>query len=148
MTSRPQEGAPKVVASADGVWKLYGSFVALQDVNLALVKGEVHILLGENGAGKSTLVGILIGTHMADKGTVSINGKVVHKYSPHRARGEGINAVLQDSSLAPSLTVAENYWLGQEVTTFGLLSKTKMRAEAARSVDRLGVHLDVDRPAS
>ncbi len=137
-----------LVASLNRVWKYYGPFAALKDVSLDLRRGEVHMLLGENGAGKSTLVGLLIGSHAPDKGTVSINGAPARDYSPVEARRQGINAVLQDFSLAPSLTVAENYFLGREVTHGGLLNKAVMRRTAAAAVGKLGIQLDADRRVS
>ena len=91
-----RETGSRTVAALDQVWKFYGSFAALQGVDFELRTGEVHILLGENGAGKSTLVGILTGTHLPDKGSMTINGEAIPKYSPRRARLEGVNAVMQD----------------------------------------------------
>jgi ribose transport system ATP-binding protein len=136
------------VASLQQAWKLYGAFAAVAGVDLALRRGEVHMLLGENGAGKSTIVGMLIGTHMPDRGALHIHGAPVVHYSPTAARRAGINAVLQDFSLAPALTVAENYFLGREHTRFGLLDKAAMRAAAAAAIARFGVELDVDTPVS
>jgi ribose transport system ATP-binding protein len=136
------------VVSLQQAWKLYGSFAAVSGVTLALRRGEVHMLLGENGAGKSTIVGMLIGTHVPDRGALHLHGKPVAHYSPTAARRAGINAVLQDFSLAPALTVAENYFLGREHSRFGLLSKAQMRADCAAAIDRFGVELDVDAPVA
>ncbi len=141
-------GTEKIVASLCGASKLYGAFTALKDVDLALRQGEVHMLVGENGAGKSTLVSLLIGTNRPDKGHIEIRGRQVEDYGPHKARDAGINAVLQDFAIAPALTVAENYFLGREVTRLGLLSRAEMRRAARAAIERLGVPLDVDAKAS
>ena len=96
--------------------KFYGSYAALKDVSIKLVCGEVHMLLGENGAGKSTLVSLLTGTNKLDGGTRTVRGADCPSLSPLDAREAGINTVLQDFGLAPTLTAAENYALGRERT--------------------------------
>jgi len=141
-------GSGEPIAALDHVWKFYGDFAALKDVSLVIRRGEVHVLLGENGAGKSTLVSLLIGTSLPDRGTLSIAGQVVTEHSPARARSLGINAVLQDFSLAPDLTVAENYFLGREITRGRLLRRGEMRERARQAIGMLGVPIDVATPVS
>jgi len=132
------------VISVSNVWKSYGSLSVLKDVSIDLLRGEVHMLLGENGAGKSTLVGLMIGAHGPDKGQVSLHGKPVADLTPHQARRLGVNAVLQDFSLAPAMTVAENYFLGRESTSGLVLRKKDMREATRRAIAVFGVTLDVD----
>ncbi len=146
--ARPQAGSGEVIASLDHAWKFYGDFAALQDVDLVLRRGEVHMLLGENGAGKSTLVSLLIGTNRPDRGTLTIAGQVIGEHSPALARTLGINAVLQDFSLAPDLTVADNYFLGRELTRGRMLRRSEMQARAREAIARLGVPIDVTLPVS
>jgi len=141
----PAATTPDSVLALSGVWKGYGGEPVLKDIGMELRAGEVHMLLGENGAGKSTLVSLLIGAHAPDKGSVLVRGQAVEGYNPFEARQRGINFVMQDFSLAPSMTVAENYFLGREQTARGFLRKKAMRAEAKRAIDSLGVVLDVDR---
>ena len=115
-----------------GVWKGYGSLSVLKDVSIDLRQGQVHMLLGENGAGKSTLVGLLVGAHAPDAGSLYLRGRKIAGLRPAEARRAGINAVMQDFSLAPSMTVAENYFLGREETRGVLLRKHEMRSHVIR----------------
>ncbi|CAN7784069.1 sugar ABC transporter ATP-binding protein [Caballeronia sp. LjRoot34] len=117
-------------------------------MDISLRSGEVHMLLGENGAGKSTIVGALIGSHSLDQGSLTIRGRRVEHFSPTDARRLGLNAVLQDFSLAPSLTVAENYFLGCESTRFSVLKKAEMRRFVNERLIKFGVDLDVNKPVS
>lgn len=95
------------------VAKSYGSVVALQAVDLAIRRGEVHALLGANGAGKSTLVKILAGVHPADAGAVHVDGQPISFHAPIDAMDVGIATVFQDPALIPDLTVRQNLQLSQ-----------------------------------
>jgi len=88
--------------------KAFGAVVALKDVSLEVVGGEVHALLGENGAGKSTLMGIASGSIPPDVGMVEIVGQEVGELTPALARRRGLAIVHQEPALLPDLTVAEN----------------------------------------
>src|ERR1043166_3833575 len=88
--------------------------VALGGVDLELLEGEVHALIGENGAGKSTLMKVIAGSLQPDQGTMEMNG---HPYSPSNpldARTHGIALIHQELSLCPHLSVAENVLMGIE----------------------------------
>jgi len=87
---------------------------ALDKVSFDLVKGEVHVLVGENGAGKSTLIKILTGAYPCDEGKIYINGREVRDLNPGKARELGINVIYQEFNLVPYLSVAENIFLGRE----------------------------------
>jgi ABC-type uncharacterized transport system ATPase subunit len=108
--------APKAAAvprlTLQGITKLYPGCLANDAVDLTLMPGEIHALLGENGAGKSTLVKIIYGVLRADAGTVVWEGEPVKITSPAVARQHGIGMVFQHFSLFDSLTVAENIALG------------------------------------
>ncbi|MGY3353584.1 ABC-type sugar transport system ATPase subunit [Bradyrhizobium sp. GM0.4] len=132
----------EVFASLSGVSKFYGSFAALKDVSITLRRGEVHMLLGENGAGKSTLVSLLIGANKPNEGMRILCGRACPNLTPLEARESGVNAVLQDFGLAPSMTAVENYALGREKTRGGILDKAAMRAGMVRSMEKLGVAID------
>ena len=91
-----------------GVTKEYRGVTALRDVDFTLRKGEVHALLGENGAGKSTLTKIMAGAVIASGGKLFYRGQEVSFASPSEALKAGIAMVFQETSLVPSMTVAQN----------------------------------------
>lgn len=118
---------------------------ALDHVDFELRAGEVHILLGENGAGKSTLMKILSGSLSRDSGQITIQGQVVGELTPERSHELGIGMVYQELSLIPSLTVAENIFLGQlPKTRFNTVDWHTMRRKAKESLRNLGVEIDPD----
>jgi simple sugar transport system ATP-binding protein len=98
------------------VSKRFGSVVALTDVSLAVLPGEVLCLLGDNGAGKSTLIKILSGVHPPSTGELLIDGAPVHLASPREARACGIATVHQDIGSIPLMSVGRNFFLGAEPT--------------------------------
>ena len=91
-----------------GITKKFPGVLANDRVNLEILRGEVHALLGENGAGKSTLMKILYGFYRADSGEIFQNGRPIQIRSPHDARKFRIGMVFQDFIQIPALTVAEN----------------------------------------
>ena len=93
--------------------KSYGPVVALRSVDLTVLPGETHALLGANGAGKSTLVKILSGVISADSGTVVVNGEEIRLGRPADATRSGLATVFQDPALIPDLTLTENFRLTQ-----------------------------------
>jgi ABC-type sugar transport system ATPase subunit len=94
--------------------KLYGGAPAIDAVDFALMPGEIHALLGENGAGKSTLTKVMAGVVTLTSGAMLMEGREVVLTTPLAARGLGIAMVFQENSLVPSMTVAQNLFLGQE----------------------------------
>ena len=95
-----------------GIRKVFPGVVALDNVDFDLIPGEVHALVGENGAGKSTLIKIISGVYQRDGGTMQVDGKQVDFSSPADAIGERIKVVYQELDLVPTLSVAENVFLG------------------------------------
>ena len=91
-----------------GITKRFGDVIALDRVDLDLVPGEIHALLGENGAGKSTLMNVLRGLTPPTAGTITLGGKPVRFTSPQDAAQAGIGMVHQHFLLVPSFTVIEN----------------------------------------
>ena len=87
---------------------------AIDKVDFDLREGEIHALVGENGAGKSTLTKVMAGVVTLTSGTMAIAGKEVAPRTPLEARNLGIAMVFQENSLVPSMTVAQNLFLGQE----------------------------------
>ena len=94
--------------------KLYGGQPAIDKVDFDLREGEIHALVGENGAGKSTLTKVMAGVVTLTSGAMLIAGKEIEPRTPLEARNLGIAMVFQETSLVPSMTVAQNLFLGQE----------------------------------
>jgi ribose transport system ATP-binding protein len=130
-----------------GICKQFPGVVALDDVELELQAGEVHVLLGENGAGKSTLVKILSGAVEKDAGEIQLAGQRVEITGPDHARRLGISIIYQELTLVPHLSVAENIFLGKAPRRWGLVDWRRMREEAERLLHGLGLTIDVRRAA-
>ncbi|MBK8160706.1 MAG: sugar ABC transporter ATP-binding protein [Rhodospirillaceae bacterium] len=96
------------------VTKAYRGVPAVREIDFDLRSGEIHALLGENGAGKSTLTKIMAGVVEATSGRMLYRGQEVAFKTPHEALQEGIAMVFQETSLVPSMTVAQNLYLGEE----------------------------------
>ena len=96
------------------VTKVYGGAPAVKAVDFDLREGEIHALVGENGAGKSTLTKLMAGAVQPTSGTMLYRGAEVAFASPWEAIKAGITMVFQETSLVPSLTVAQNLYLGDE----------------------------------
>ncbi len=122
--------------------KHYGDFVALDKVDFSLRAGEVHVLFGENGAGKSTLISILAGANNATAGTVELHGKPYRASTVRQARAAGVSAVFQEFSLAPTLCVAANIFLGDEPLKGLFVDTHQMHNRAKKLLDELGFELD------
>jgi len=112
MTVSPNANPP--LLAMQGVGKDYGGVAALKDINFDLKRGEVHAILGENGAGKSTLVKILSGAVMPTRGEIRLEGQLIQITGPAQSRRFGIAMVYQETSLVPTMTVAQNLFLGDE----------------------------------
>jgi simple sugar transport system ATP-binding protein len=136
----PNAGAPLVAMR--GIVKRFGAFTANAGIDLDIVAGEAHALLGENGAGKSTLVKILYGLLEPTEGEILLNGAPVVFANPEAARAAGIGMVFQHFSLFDNLTVAENIGL--------VLPRGESLAGLAERIagvtKRYGLSLEADRP--
>ncbi|MER8964393.1 sugar ABC transporter ATP-binding protein [Mesorhizobium sp. M0808] len=102
------------IVRLENVTKTYRGVPAVRNVSFGLRKGEIHALLGENGAGKSTLTKIIAGVVDATSGKMFHKGQEIAYASPHAALEAGIAMVFQETSLVPSMTVAQNLYLGTE----------------------------------
>ncbi|TWT35249.1 Ribose import ATP-binding protein RbsA [Posidoniimonas corsicana] len=106
-----------IVLAGEAITKKYPGVLALDQVDFAVRRGEVHGLIGENGAGKSTLMQILAGAQSPDGGVIRINGKPISFANPRKALDHGIALVYQELNLVPHMTVAENIFLGRELVS-------------------------------
>ena len=88
---------PETLLSVRGLTKRFGAVTALRGVDLDVVRGEVHCLLGQNGAGKSTLIKVLAGVHMQDEGTITWRGTDVDMPTPQAAIELGIASTVSRS---------------------------------------------------
>ncbi len=103
-----------IVLSLSKATKLYAGVPAIEQVDFDLRRGEIHALVGENGAGKSTLTKVMAGVVALTSGTMTVDGAEVAPRTPLEARNLGIAMVFQENSLVPTMTVAQNLFLGQE----------------------------------
>jgi rhamnose transport system ATP-binding protein len=101
--------------------KHFGATRAVNDVSFGLERGEVLALIGENGAGKSTIVKILTGLYKPDAGTIFLGGAAQAFASPQEAWRAGITAIHQETVMFDELSVAENIWIGNQPTRYGLV---------------------------
>jgi ribose transport system ATP-binding protein len=139
-------GEPVVVLR--GISKRFPGVLAVDDVDLEIAAGEVHVLAGENGAGKSTLMKLLSQVDRPDGGTVTLGGEEVAFHGPRHAQSLGIAMVHQEFALAPDLSVAENLFLGREPGRGGFVSRRAELRDAGRLLGRVGLRLDPRRLAA
>ena len=126
------EAEGELALDMSGVSKRYGQTLVLDDVTFRVRHGSIHGLVGHNGAGKSTLMKIALGGVPPTTGSVSIGGKTLTFTRPAEARDAGVGMVLQELSLIPTLSVADNIFLNDERT--GLLRT--IRADSQRRAAR------------
>jgi general nucleoside transport system ATP-binding protein len=131
------------VVEMRNITKKFGEFVANDNIDLTVYKGEVHALLGENGAGKSTLMNILYGLYSPTSGKIVVNGKEVEIKNPNIAIENRIGMVHQHFMLVKPFTVAENIILGMEKSDkFGRLKLKEAIEEVTGLSKKYGLIVD------
>lgn len=136
----------KTVLKLEHICKEFPGVVALDNFNLEVRSGEVHVLLGENGAGKSTLIKIISGAVSKTAGTVLIDGCPTEIQNPKHSLDLGIATIYQELNLVPELTVAENIFLGREyMTKWGFIDTGRMFRDAREILSGLGVDIHTER---
>ena len=130
------------IAEMENVYKTFPGVMALDNVSFQLKSGEVLALLGENGAGKSTLMKILSGVYTKDSGIIKIFGETIDEINPVKAQELGISIIHQELNMCAHLTIAQNIFLGRELTNKGILSDKEMNKEAIKIFERLNMDID------
>ncbi len=130
------------VFAVEGLHKAYGRTPVLSGIDLTFRGGEVHALLGANGAGKSTLIKCLSGATAPSEGAVAIGERRYAALTPRSALDAGIAVIYQHFSLVPSLSVADNVFLGSELHGLGhVLHRREQEQETERLFARLGLEI-------
>ncbi|WP_131114395.1 sugar ABC transporter ATP-binding protein [Lichenihabitans psoromatis] len=124
-----------------GLQKSYGGVEVLGGIDLEVADGEIHALLGANGAGKSTLIKCLSGAVTPDAGVIIVGAERFEALTPREARQAGVSVVYQDLSLAATLDVSDNMFLGQELRWGPFVRKRQQRIEARRWLETMGTDI-------
>ncbi|QPC83853.1 sugar ABC transporter ATP-binding protein [Phototrophicus methaneseepsis] len=139
---------PSAILQTRGLSKSFGSVDALVSVDFNLRVGEIHALLGENGAGKSTLIKLITGVYAKDSGEILLDGEVITPHNPREAQQIGISPVYQEINLIPTMSVAENIYLGRQPMRFGMVNNNAMHRQAKALLNHYNIDIDVTRTLS
>jgi ABC-type sugar transport system ATPase subunit len=123
------------------ITKEYPGVLALDSVSMLFESGEIHSVMGENGAGKSTLIKVISGAIEANGGEVILNGKTFKKLTPALAKENGIGVIYQEFNLVPTLSVAENIFLGDKTGNLIMPDFRYMHKKAAEIMESFGVDI-------
>ncbi len=137
---------PAPVCVLRGITKSFGATRALDSVDLEIVPGQVHAILGENGAGKSTLMKILAGAEKPDSGHIELGGQPAAFGTVREANDAGIATVFQETLLFGSLDVIENMAGGSYPTSRGMVDRRRMERMAAPILRQIGLDVPLDQP--
>jgi len=124
--------------------KSFPGVKALDEVSVDLEAGEVHVVVGENGAGKSTLMKLLSGVYGPNEGEILIDGAPIRKNSPKIAEQLGIAMIYQELTLVSELSVADNIFLGHEITKGIFLDRAEMRRRTEGLLASIGIGVSPD----
>ncbi len=128
--------------SLQGICKQYPAVLANDHIDLEVMPGQIHAILGENGAGKSTLMKIIYGAVQPDAGGIHFDGQAVQIRNPQQARALGISMVFQHFSLFDTLSVAQNVWLGLDKS----LSLAEVTQRIREKAALYGLDIEPERP--
>jgi ABC-type sugar transport system ATPase subunit len=137
------QGVNAKLLEITNVSKSFPGVQAFSNISFDLFAGEVHCIVGENGAGKSTFIKILSGALRPDEGRINIRGTDFDFVTPPIAQQLGIQTIYQETTLVPSLSIAENMFLGSEVTgKLTFVNSAYARAKTQELLDSLEVDID------
>ncbi len=130
------------ILKMESISKSFSGVKVLDNVTFSLKKGEVHALMGENGAGKSTLMKILMGIYSLDEGSIVLQGKTINISNSRDAIEDGIAMIHQELNPILDMSVAENLFVGREISTFGIVNKKAMLIESNKLFQELKINID------
>lgn len=133
------------VLSVQNISKRYVGIQALDNVSIDFQKGETHALVGENGAGKSTLIKIISGAEVPDSGKLMFEEQIFDKMTPHLAQSVGVTTIYQEFNLFPTLSVAENIFMGDETLANErrcIYHKKEYIAKAKKVLDNMKININ------
>ncbi|MGE3304351.1 MAG: multiple monosaccharide ABC transporter ATP-binding protein [Rhizobiaceae bacterium] len=128
------------------ITKTFPGVKALANVNLDVRAGEIHAIVGENGAGKSTLMKVLSGVYPfgSYSGDIRYEGEECRFSGIDDSEKHGIVIIHQELALVPLLSIAENLFLGNEQSRFGVINWNRARRRAAELLRKVGLREDPD----
>jgi ABC-type sugar transport system ATPase subunit len=141
VNEQAETSAPTPLVELRGITKAFPGVIALDNVDLTLRPAEVHALTGENGSGKSTHARVINGSVQPDAGTIVFDGQEQRITDPRAALRLGIVTISQELTLAPTLSVAENIFLGRLPRSVGRVDWRRLNRDAAEVLERLDVHV-------
>lgn len=134
------------IVKMENITKAFPGVQALANITFDLYPGEIHCLVGENGAGKSTLMKILSGAHSPDGGKITVDNISYAALTPKLSQELGISIIYQENHLIPTMSIAENLFVGVEKTKgWGLIDRSSTIRAAEQEVENLGITLQVQR---
>jgi ribose transport system ATP-binding protein len=142
----PDLNGPAKIIEIQGLTKIFPGVTALDHVDLDIIQGEVHVLVGENGAGKSSLVKVLCGIYQPDGGSLRYEGRPYAPRTPLAAIQAGIRVVYQEFNLLPYLSVAENIFFESLPRRAGLVDFPRLYRDTQRVLDEVGLDVAPQTP--
>lgn len=130
----------QLLLELQGITKEFPGVKALDSVDLDIRYGEVHAIVGENGAGKSTLIKIASGAYRKDAGQIRLEGETLENYDPQVSLKKGISVIYQELSYMPTMTIAENIFIGrQPKTKQGTVNYKQLYADSMEIQKQIGL---------
>ena len=130
------------ILSVKDLTKVYPGVVALDQISIDFLPGEVHALCGENGAGKSTFIKSIAGAIEPTAGEIIVEGQAYRAITPAQSRGHGIEVIYQEFNLVPDMSIAENIFLGGRASAKRTVDYKTMYAKAGKLFEEFGLQID------
>jgi len=133
---------PEYRLSMEHITKKFPGVMALDDVQLHVLPGTVHALMGENGAGKSTLMNCLFGIYRIDNGSIFLEGKDISYQTPQTALANGISMIHQELDYIPYQTVTDNLWVGRYLKKGLIVDEKLMTKKSSELLQKFGFDIN------